>query len=95
MALADNIMMKQLHAIFSGKVQMVGFRFFTQEIANKLNLTGWIKNLDDGRVELTAEGEEKNLKELLDKLNQSFEINKDSQIEWNKNLGNYSSFEIK
>ena len=57
--------MKQLQVIFSGQVQMVGFRFFAQEIANQLNLKGWVKNLDDGQVELVAEGNEKNLKELL------------------------------
>ncbi len=95
MALADNIMMKQLHAIFFGKVQGVGFRYIAKDLADQLNIFGWVKNLDDDQVELLAEGDEKSLKELLDKLNKSFEINKNSQIEWNKISKNYSSFEVK
>jgi len=53
-----------LHAFVSGRVQGVGFREFTQQSAKKLKLSGWVKNLPDGRVEVVAEGEEKALAEL-------------------------------
>ena len=44
------------HAFVSGKVQGVFFRKHTQRQAQALGLVGWVRNLPDGRVELTAEG---------------------------------------
>ena len=41
---------------FSGRVQGVGFRFTTESIARRFDVTGYVRNLDDGRVELVAEG---------------------------------------
>lgn len=46
-------MYKQQYFI-SGKVQGVGFRFFTEQIANNMKLKGFVKNLNDGRVEIVA-----------------------------------------
>jgi len=42
--------------LFSGRVQGVGFRFTTESIARRFSVTGFVRNLDDGRVELVAEG---------------------------------------
>ncbi|WP_035481142.1 acylphosphatase [Aliagarivorans marinus] len=56
--------MKRLHALISGKVQGVGFRYFTQKQANTLSLVGIARNLADGRVEVIAEGDEQSLKAL-------------------------------
>lgn len=47
---------EQLHAVIEGLVQGVGFRFFVQETAQRLGLTGWVRNRWDGSVELIAEG---------------------------------------
>lgn len=47
-----------------GKVQGVFFRSATQREAKRLGLTGWVKNLPDGSVEVTVEGEEDSLKEF-------------------------------
>lgn len=46
-------MYKQQYFI-SGKVQDVGFRFFTEQVANNMKLKGFVKNLNDGRVEIVA-----------------------------------------
>ncbi|CAM4024087.1 acylphosphatase [Mesobacillus zeae] len=44
--------------IFSGRVQKVGFRLEIYCIAERMNLTGWVKNLEDGSVEAELQGEE-------------------------------------
>ena len=50
----------------SGRVQGVGFRYSTQEVAVRLGLRGWVRNLSDGRVELEAEGDAAALDRLLE-----------------------------
>jgi acylphosphatase len=49
--------MRRIHLWISGKVQGVAFRHDTRRTALSLNLTGWVKNLPDGRVEAVFEGE--------------------------------------
>lgn len=56
----------RLRAVVSGRVQGVGFRYSTQEVASDLGLAGWVRNLADGRVELEAEGDRQTLDRLLD-----------------------------
>jgi acylphosphatase len=43
--------------LVSGRVQGVGFRYFTEEAAYREGIHGWVRNLPDGRVEVVAEGE--------------------------------------
>ena len=43
--------------IISGRVQGVGFRFFTETAAMREGIDGWVRNLPDGRVEVAAEGD--------------------------------------
>ncbi|MGQ9663036.1 MAG: acylphosphatase [Kiritimatiellia bacterium] len=62
--------LKRIHVFISGKVQGVGFRDFTARQASRLKLTGWVKNLTDGRVELVAEGSTKDLETLLELVSQ-------------------------
>ena len=59
---------KRVHIYYSGRVQGVGFRFTTEQIALSLGMTGWVKNLPDGRVEVMAEGEEAKLVGFLEKI---------------------------
>lgn len=58
-------MRKRLHIWISGRVQGVFYRANTVELAEQLKLTGWVRNLRDGRVEIVAEGEEEGLQKLL------------------------------
>lgn len=50
--------MKRIHIIISGRVQGVAFRAATREKAISLNLSGWVKNMQDGQVEAVFEGED-------------------------------------
>ena len=58
-------MKKQVSLKIFGQVQGTGYRYSAQKQAKKLGLTGYVKNLPDGSVELAAEGEEQDLKDLL------------------------------
>jgi acylphosphatase len=55
----------RVHIFVSGRVQGVFFRGSTKAKAQGLGLTGWVKNLDDGRVEAVFEGPMENVKEAL------------------------------
>lgn len=58
--------MKRIHLIISGRVQGVFFRHNTKKVANKLCLTGFVRNLPNGDVEVVAEGEETKLNQLIE-----------------------------
>ncbi|NMC05515.1 MAG: acylphosphatase [Candidatus Lokiarchaeota archaeon] len=55
----------RLHAFVSGDVQGVGFRYSTQHHADAIGVTGWVRNLEDGRVEVLAEGRQEQLDDML------------------------------
>lgn len=57
--------MKQIHIKISGKVQGVFFRAHAQDRGRRLKLTGWVKNADDGGVEIMVQGEQEALEEFL------------------------------
>lgn len=51
-----------------GRIQGVGFRYFTKRLANKLNLKGFVKNMPDGSVLINVFGDENNLDQFLSKV---------------------------
>ena len=53
------------HIIFYGRVQGVGFRYYAVNKANQLGLTGWVRNLPDGTVEMEVQGNEPSIDELI------------------------------
>lgn len=59
------MIMKEIKVSIVGKVQMVMFRDFIQRKARSLNLSGTVKNADDGSVEVVAQGSEDNLERLI------------------------------
>lgn len=56
---------KRLRIIVQGKVQGVSFRYYAKDAAQALGLTGFVRNRDDGSVEIIAEGKEGELAKLL------------------------------
>jgi acylphosphatase len=53
-----------LHFLIQGRVQGVGFRWFVHREASELDLCGWVRNTEDGEVEVVASGSEADLAEL-------------------------------
>ncbi len=89
-------MQKRLHAYYSGTVQGIGFRFLVERSAISLGLTGWVKNLQDGRVEILCEGKEARLREFLRKVDEIFkEYIRNSDIEWAEATGEFNGFDIR
>lgn len=64
----------EMHAIVRGNVQGVGFRALTRYYAKDLKLKGTVKNLNDGTVEIYAQGSRRRLEELIEKLKQETSI---------------------
>ncbi|WP_284452173.1 acylphosphatase [Methylophaga thalassica] len=61
---------KQKHCLISGRVQGVSYRYSAQQQAHKLGVTGWVRNLADGQVELLIQGETQQLEDMLNWANQ-------------------------
>lgn len=57
--------MKRYHIIAEGRVQGVGFRAFCQQHATRLRLTGSVRNMENGMVEIYVQGDEEKLQEFL------------------------------
>ena len=86
----------RVHIFVSGRVQNVCFRGDTQQIARELEITGWVKNLPDGKVEIIAEGEKEKLKQMVDWVKQgppAAQVN-NIDIEWQEYKGEFKDFHI-
>ena len=87
--------MEQAHIFFKGSVQGVGFRYTTKTFAQQCRLTGWVKNLPDGRVEIVAEGEKADIHELCRLLEEQFEgFILSTDLKFGKAHGKFDGFEI-
>ncbi len=79
-----------------GRVQGVGFRYFAQRAAADLNLAGYVRNLDDGRVEVYAIGPDEKLSELAGRLHRGPRWAEVHGVEEQEaEPRSYASFEIK
>lgn len=86
----------RLHATVEGRVQGVGFRYFVLQNAQELGLVGWVRNLDDGDVEVTAEGTRSQLQLLLDFLKRgpSSAYVSNVRVDWLEARGDYKRFGV-
>ncbi|MDI6690931.1 MAG: acylphosphatase [Candidatus Bathyarchaeota archaeon] len=85
------------HVFVNGMVQGVFFRSKTQYEAKKRNVTGWVRNLPDGRVEAVFEGEEEKVKELINFCKRGPPGARVTSVDvrWETYTGEFKDFEIK
>ena len=62
--------MTSLQVFYEGNVQGVGYRWTVRHAATGFDVTGWVRNLPDGRVELQVTGEENEVRAFLDRIAQ-------------------------
>ncbi len=89
-------MKKRVDVFFSGTVQGVGFRYTVEKMARRYEVTGFVRNLPDGRVEVVAEGEEDEVREFLRSIEDSSlgSYVRDKQVSWQDFKNQYRVFEI-
>ncbi len=83
--------------LVSGRVQGVGYRFFTERVAAKYNILGWSRNLPDGRVELEIEGDEENAKAFIRELEKGPAMARveEVRVDWKIFAGRFKNFTIR
>ena len=88
--------MNHAHILYSGTVQGVGFRYTVQRFAESLGLKGWVRNLDDGHVEITVQGAQALIEQLIAKIDQRYEgYIKDKHVSGVPSEENYQGFQIR
>lgn len=89
-------MKRRLNAKVFGVVQGVGYRYFVRRKAIAMSITGFAENLFDGSVKVVAEGEEKDLEQLLNYLKEGNEsaIVTDVRFEYSEYKGEFVTFSI-
>ena len=89
--------MKRAHIFIKGRVQGVFFRQGTYEKAVELGISGWVRNLPDGRVEAVFEGEEEKINKIIQWAKEGPPIAKVEEVEikWEKPTGEFDGFQIR
>lgn len=89
--------MVEIHCIISGNVQQVGFRDYVQRSADALLIVGWVRNKNDGTVELVAQGEPDVLKEFIEHLHEG-SLHAEVEgvaVDWRTKSNGYDDFAIR
>ena len=89
--------MKRTHIIVSGKVQGVFYRDFARKNAEKLGISGFVRNLPDGTVEVVGEGEEDKLNLFVRECKRGSLTSfvKNADVKFEKPTGEFDGFEIR
>lgn len=86
---------KRIRVIFNGRVQGVGFRYTARSLAGKHPVTGYVRNLDNGDVELVAEGSEDHLSSFMKDVQRAMSPHiLKTQVVWEPHEGTFKQFEI-
>jgi len=94
--MTDAVTRKRMHLFYSGRVQGVGFRYTVRNVANGFEVTGTIRNLADGRVELLAEGNESELDAFRKAIHEAglAHFIKNEEVIWCEPRNDFRGFEI-
>jgi acylphosphatase len=86
----------RVHAVLSGRVQGVAFRYYAMEWAREEDVTGWIRNLPDGRVEILAEGRRENLDRFLERVGRGPRMARVDRCDtaWDEPTGEFPDFRV-
>lgn len=85
----------EMHTLFSGNVQGVGFRYTAAELAKRLGVKGSVRNLSDGSVEIFAHGAKQQLDQFIHHLKDEFSDNiRKVNTEYNKPTKTFTDFKI-
>jgi acylphosphatase len=89
--------MKIAHLFISGSVQGVGYRYFVKNNAQALELRGWVRNVEDGRVEMVLQGDKEKIEEMIALCRKGPFLAEVKHIgfEWEEWAADFESFEIK
>jgi len=81
---------------FSGRVQGVGYRAFCADEATLLGVTGYAKNLADGRVEVVGEGDESSLRQFVERMREGPRWSRVEDViyRWEEPAGQFAGFEV-
>lgn len=87
---------KRIHLIISGDVQGVGLRAWVRGKAREMGLVGWVRNREDGMVEVVAEGEKKELEKLIVDCHDGPDIAMIETVDvtWEELSGEFMGFEV-
>ncbi len=86
---------ERAHVFFSGGVQGVGFRYTCRQIAKGFSVTGWVRNLSDGRVEMVAEGGRAEVEAYLGEIGKEMKsFIRGCAVEWLMATGEWRNFHI-
>ena len=89
-------MTTRAHIFYSGTVQGIGFRYAVERFAAGLKLTGWVRNLPDGRVEILVEGHKEDIEKLTQQVDTRFAgYIKEKKVSFAPVEGKFKDFEIK
>jgi acylphosphatase len=87
---------RRVRILYSGRVQGVGFRYTARQVAQGFEVTGTVRNLLDGRVELTAEGAREELEAFRESLRDSGlgAFIRNEEATWGEARGDLRGFQI-
>ncbi len=88
-------MTTQAGIFYSGTVQGVGFRYAVERFASGLKLTGWVRNLPNGQVEILGEGPKEDIERLIQQVDARFEgYIKEKKVSFTPVHGTFKDFQI-
>ena len=90
------VKMAEINAFVLGRVQGVGFRYFTMQKARRLGLMGFVRNVPGGRVEIVAQGNREKLELLIKILKEETSMGhvEEVKVEWHKETKKFEEFSI-